>query len=62
MELLIISKKQSHCLKLRKRLWVYVNMIPDIEIFSVWSEPRKRVVTWAFNNLALDKISVMPVA
>jgi hypothetical protein len=34
----------------------------DIEIISVGSEPRKIVVTWAFNNVARDRISVMPVA
>jgi hypothetical protein len=36
-----------------------VNIIPDIEIFSVRSEPKKIFVTWAFNNLDRDRIGVL---
>jgi hypothetical protein len=36
-------------------------MVRGIEIFSLGSDEAKIVATWAFNNLARNGISVVPV-
>jgi hypothetical protein len=60
-ELLIISKKTKPLSEAQKEAVCIVNMIRGIKIFSLGSEPGKIVATWAFNNLARDGISVVPV-
>ncbi len=54
-------KKTKPLFEAQKEAVCIVNMVRGIEVWSRSSEPGNIFPTWAFNNLARDGISVVPV-